>query len=81
MKVLWLCNLVLPDFSGEFGLRKYYVGGWMTSMLHRLEEKKEVDVAVCCPIIDPHRARDGVCKGHRYYSFPFLLQEYSDSVK
>lgn len=81
MKILWLCNIVLPDFSTEFGLRKYYVGGWMTSMLRQLEEKKDLDIAVCCPIIDDWRAKDGVCRGHRYYAFPFSDREYHETAK
>ena len=81
MKVLWVCNIVLPDFSDEFGLRKYYIGGWMTSMLHQLESREGMDIAVCCPIIDAWRMKDGVCNGHRYYAFPFSRQKYCDPVK
>ncbi len=36
MKVLWLCNIVLPEFSQEFSLNRSTVGGWMTGMLHAL---------------------------------------------
>lgn len=81
MKVLWVCNIVLPDFSDEFGLHKYYIGGWMTSMLHQLESREGMDIAVCCPIIDAWRMKDGVCNGHRYYAFPFSRQKYCDPVK
>lgn len=81
MKVLWLCNIVLPEFSGEFGLRKYHTGGWITSMLHQLERREGVDVAVCCPIIDEWRMKDGVCGGHQYYAFPFFNREYRECVK
>lgn len=81
MKILWLCNIVLPDFSEEFGLRKYHIGGWMTSMLHRLEGREEIEVAVCCPIIDAWRMKDGVCNGNKYYAFPFLDRQYEDRVK
>lgn len=69
MKVLWLCNMVLPDFSQEFGIKRNPAGGWMTGMLHELEKIKEVDVSLCFPIYDPERKRDGVCNGHRYYTF------------
>jgi len=81
MKVLWLCNIVLPDFSSEFGLRKNNAGGWMTGMLHQLESREDLDIAICCPIIDSWRAKDGVCNNHRYYSFPLVASEYRDNVK
>ena len=35
MKVLWLCNIVLPDFSQEFGIKRSVVGGWMTGMIQK----------------------------------------------
>lgn len=69
MKVLWLCNIVLPDFSQEFGIKRNPAGGWMTGMLHELEKIKEVDVSLCFPIYDPGRKKDGVCNGHKYYTF------------
>lgn len=81
MKVLWLCNIVLPDFSGEFGLRKHHTGGWLTGMLHQLEDREDLDIAVCCPIIDPERAKDGLCGKHKYYSFPFFSSEYHNEVQ
>ena len=69
MKVLWLCNIVLPDFSGEFGIKKNPAGGWMTGMLHELEKMEEVDISLCFPIFDPQRKKDGACNGHMYYTF------------
>ena len=81
MKILWVCNIVLPDFSEEFGLRKYHNGGWMESMLHQLEKREGVEIAVCCPIIDAWRAKDGVKNGRRYYAFPFSDHEYREKVK
>ena len=44
MKVLWLCNIVLPDFSGEFGIKKNPAGGWMTGMLHGMEKEEGIEV-------------------------------------
>lgn len=69
MKVLWLCNIVLPDFSQEFGIRRNPAGGWMTGMLHELEKKREVDISLCFPIYDANRKKDGVHNGHNYYTF------------
>lgn len=69
MKALWLCNIVLPEFSQEFNLKKNNFGGWITGMLHGLEKTGEVDISLCFPIKDEQRLRNGICNGHRYYSF------------
>ncbi|MCI9141203.1 MAG: glycosyltransferase [Lachnospiraceae bacterium] len=69
MKVLWLCNIVLPDFSQEFGIKKNPIGGWMTGMLHELEKREDVDISLCFPIYDPNRKKDGEYNGHKYYTF------------
>jgi len=69
IKVLWLCNIVLPDFCQEFSIKRVNTGGWMTGMLHMLETKKEVDISLCFPIYDINRLHDGVYNGHRYYTF------------
>ena len=68
-KVLWLCNIVLPDFSQEFGIKKNPFGGWMTGMLHELEKREDLYSSLCFPIKDSSRLKDGNYHGHNYYSF------------
>lgn len=70
-RVLWLCNLVLPDFSQEFKIKKNPYGGWMTGMLHELEGESSLDIALCFPIMDESRLKNGNRNGHRYYTFLF----------
>ena len=41
----------------------------MTGMLHALEKIEGVDIQLCFPIYDIERKKDGVCNGHRYYTF------------
>lgn len=69
IKALWLCNIVLPEFSQEFNIKRSNFGGWITGMLHGLSSTREVDISLCFPIRDVNRLRDGVCNGHAYYSF------------
>lgn len=69
LKILWLCNLVLPDFSQEFGIKRSNFGGWMTAMLHELERKEGINISLCFPIYDENRLRNGACNGHNYYTF------------
>lgn len=69
MKILWLCNIILPDFCEEFQIKKSYLVGWMTAMLHQLEKKNEIEISMCFPIYDRNRLKDGVCNGHKYFTF------------
>lgn len=67
-RVLWLCALVLPEYSEEFSIKKSMKGGWITGMLHEIE-KKGIDISLCFPIYDVNRLRKGSCNGHKYYTF------------
>ncbi|MCI8295701.1 MAG: glycosyltransferase family 4 protein [Lachnospiraceae bacterium] len=69
IKVLWLCDLVLPDFSQEFGIKRNPIGGWMTGMLYALKDMEKTDISLCFPIYDKKRMRNGVCAGYDYYTF------------
>ena len=68
-KILWLCNIVLPDFCGEFSIKKRSSGGWMTGMLYELDKRDDLEIALCFPIFDKERFKDGKCNGHKYYTF------------
>lgn len=68
MKVLWLCNIILPDFCHEFGINKTVTGGWLTGALNELEKCEEIEIALCFPIIDKNRVKNGEYKGHKFYS-------------
>lgn len=50
MKVLWVCNIVLPQFSKKFGLTESYGGGWMSSLYNDLLLRDELTLAVCSPV-------------------------------
>jgi glycosyltransferase involved in cell wall biosynthesis len=76
MKVLWLCNIVLPDYCEELGLKKTFVGGWMTGMLSQLENHDNLDIALCFPIIDSNRLKNGILNNHSYYTFQCNLYSH-----
>lgn len=69
MRILWVCNVVLPEFSDEFHIKHTVFGGWMSGMLRELEYVDDVEIALAFPIRDAARRHDGVCCGHRYYAF------------
>ena len=67
MRVLWLCNIVLPEFADEFGFKKHPFGGWMSGLLENI--KDQVELGLCFPIHDVSRMKDGNLNGVKYYSY------------
>lgn len=82
LKVLWVCNIVLPEFSNEFDLKKSNLGGWIRGMWNELNKKDDLELAICCPIKDDYRMKDGILNGNKYYSFKFITTpDYSEAVE
>ena len=79
MRVLWLCNQVLPAFSRVFDIKKNPFEGWMTGMLEALSGSIDIDIALCFPIIDKAKLKDGIDNGSRYYSFLFERENQLDA--
>lgn len=69
IRVLWLCNIVLPELCESFGLKKNNFGGWLTGMWHELQKDAEYQLGICLPIRDPFRMRDGEYDNYQYFSF------------
>lgn len=69
MKILWLCNIVLPFFAEEFHIKKNPYEGWMTGMYNAISSCDGLDIAFCMPILDRNRLKDGIRAGVRYYTF------------
>lgn len=76
MRVLWLCNIVLPELIEEFGFRrKVSVGGWLTGMWAELKKEPDITLGICVPIINEDRMKDGLYQGYNYYSFQLCDEE------
>uniref|UniRef100_UPI0040265492 glycosyltransferase family 4 protein n=1 Tax=Lachnospira eligens TaxID=39485 RepID=UPI0040265492 len=74
MKILWLCNIVLPELCEEFGFRTSYAGGWLSGMWNELRKDSKIELAVCVPIKDKKYAKDGEYIGYKYYSFQWQAE-------
>ena len=76
MRVLWLCNIVLPELTEEFGFRKKVsVGGWLTGMWTELKKEPGITLGICVPVINEERMKDGLYQGYNYYSFQLCDEE------
>lgn len=81
MRILWLCNIVLPELSDIFGFRKQNVGGWLTGAWNEIKKDKELQLAICVPIRNPQRVKDGKFEEYKYYSFLTISNESNCTLK
>ena len=46
MKILWLCNLMLPQVAVDLGKEVFHTGGWLTGLLDDLQKQTDFQMAV-----------------------------------
>lgn len=52
MKVLWLCNIMLPFIAKDLGQRLVVKEGWLSGLMEKMEkeqEDKKITLAICFP--------------------------------
>lgn len=69
MRVLWLCNIILPEFEPEFPTLTYPFGGWMSGLFRQLENYSEIELGICMPLYDYFALKDGIKNNCKYYTF------------
>lgn len=69
IKVLWLCNIVMPELCEVFGFKNSVYGGWLHYTWNLLLQNSDYEMAICVPIRDEARMKDGIHKQYRYFSF------------
>ena len=74
MRILWLCNLMLPQVALALGKDVYHTGGWLTGLLDDLMKKADYQIAVCFPTLDEQTSIKGDIINLRYYGFPLQVK-------
>lgn len=79
MKVLWLCNIMLPFIAKSLGQKIVVKEGWLSGSIKQLQkdENQQIELAVCFPntdIMQFARGDDslfykGIAEGISYYIF------------
>ena len=49
MKILWICNLILPQIVKALNTAVPYGGGWMASLADDIVTAENVSLSVCFP--------------------------------
>ena len=66
MKVLWLCNIMLPRISVALNEKFNNIGGWLTGLSEGLIKKDNIELIILFPY---SKLLSGTDKTVKYYSF------------
>lgn len=72
MRVLWLCNIMLPAIAKELGLAASNKEGWLTGLAEQLMRHREengIELGVCFPVGRDETPKQGVAGGLSYFGF------------
>lgn len=73
MRVLWLCNIMLPVIAQELGMPASNKEGWLTGLSNQLIERgraEQIELAVCFPIGREEKPMEGCCGEMHWFGFP-----------
>lgn len=69
MKILWLCNIVLPDIADSLGVKASNKEGWLSGVCDEVKSKHDFELGICFPVpmeSDGFRAEK---EGIKYFGF------------
>lgn len=78
MKILWLCNIMLPQIAENISRQEGYGGGWLVGLSKDLMKEDNIELTVCFPLGSEKKILKGNIERLQYYSFP---QEVPDPTK
>ncbi len=68
-KILFLVNIILPEYSKYFGLPSNYFGGWISSAIDLLRQEHKYDIVVCFPDNSIKEQREMIANDIKYIGF------------
>ena len=69
MKVLWICNLILPEIAQELGLPYLPKEGWVEGLLSMVRENEQIEPVLAFPVPEEYDGKSGKINGLSYYGF------------
>jgi len=70
MRILWLCNIMLPKIAEARNQKQDAYGGWLTGLSNSLIINNEIALSVCFPERDINNVEAGSVGKLEYYAFP-----------
>lgn len=68
MKILWLCNIIIPKISKQLGYNENFTGGWLTGLSNSIINDNDIKFAICFPHINKE-AVSGTADGIDYFGY------------
>lgn len=75
MKILWLCNLPLPNISISISNSASNRGGWLAGLSNDLRKCPEIDLSLCFPLPGLKEIIKGNLNNINYYGFPEKMEQ------
>ena len=69
MKILWLCNVILPIISKHLSLPVSNAGGWLDGLSEELIKTNNIDFYVCFPNNEKKSEISGSFNNISYFGF------------
>lgn len=69
MKVLWLCNIILPKVARELNLKASNKEGWLSGICSRVEQDSDFELAICFPVPNEYAYFKRRIDGITYFGF------------
>jgi glycosyltransferase involved in cell wall biosynthesis len=70
MRVLWLCNIVLPKVANHLSRKITHTGGWMVGLSDSLISNADIELTVVFPLSSSKSIISGEIEGIKYFGFP-----------
>lgn len=73
MKILWLCNIMLPAIAEALGKKASNKEGWLTGLSTQLLQRggeNDITLGVCFPVGKEEEPIKGTVNGMDYFGFP-----------
>jgi len=69
MKILFVCNVMLPSIASHLGVQAQVFGGWLSGHIDNLKKNNSIKVVVTFPYDQTKHYVCGATDGIKYYSF------------
>lgn len=72
MRVLWVCNIMLPVIAEHIGVEASNREGWLTGLAERFDKnegEKQIELGICFPVNPSHGEVRGEIDEIKYYGF------------
>lgn len=69
MRILWLCNIILPSVAGTLNLKPSNKEGWLSGICDAVKQKKDFELGVCFPVPKEYDGFSNMIDGIAFFGF------------